>query len=53
MEIQNNQFNYAALLKQVKARVAFAQKKLFMQRMKNYYPCIGISGSYCRKVKNK
>ena len=27
MEIQNNQFNYAALLKQVKARVAFAQKK--------------------------
>lgn len=27
MEIQNDQFNYAALLKQVKARVAFAQKK--------------------------
>lgn len=27
MEIQNNQFNYATLLKQVKARVAFAQKK--------------------------
>lgn len=27
MEIQNNIFNYAALLKQVKARVALAQKK--------------------------
>lgn len=27
MEIQNNQFNYATLLKQVKARVAIAQKK--------------------------
>lgn len=27
MEIRNNTFNYAALLKQVKARVALAQKK--------------------------
>ena len=27
MEIQNSIFNYAALLKQVKARVALAQKK--------------------------
>lgn len=27
MEIQNSIFNYATLLKQVKARVALAQKK--------------------------
>ena len=46
MENQNDAFNYAYLLRQVKARVLLAQKRQFTQPMKKCFQCIGILANY-------
>ncbi len=53
MEIQNSIFNYATLLKQVKARVALAQKKRFIPLMKKCFLCIGISANFFVKARSR
>ena len=55
MENQNHAFNYAYLLKQVKARVLLARKKgEFTQPMKKCFQCIGDNWqTTVRESKNK
>ena len=53
MENQNHAFNYAYLLKQVKARVLLAQKKAIYTANEEMLSMYWDIANYCPRVKNK